>query len=171
MSTQGSPTWQSVKPNFITFENEGDEVIGYLISLDYVDMKTGAVPKYTLNSADGPVSFLGTVQMVETLSRIPFGTLVRLIFLGLRTTQGSFKVKDFDIQVAVGEDGRVPEMIEGVGSSQQLDGQMSLLPNMQREPTGYNAEAVQSMQDTDAEAAGLPPGGRGKGAAAGKTKT
>lgn len=140
MSTQGEAQFVSIKPQFTTFEAEGEFVQGYLVDLIYIDMKTGAVPKYTLNSSDGPISFLGTVQVVEALSRVKMGTLIKIIYLGETKTQGGFKVKDFDIMVALEEGGRMPLLDQKLDNFEAMMNQPSLLQEPEETPKGKNTK-------------------------------
>lgn len=105
--TQNKPQMRRIRGEFIRFDEPGVYQEGRYDGYVLVEVKSGrdvvSVPKYTLQTEDGPVSFLGTTQIVEALSRVPMGTYVSLCWTGeeTRTTQG-YKVKEFDILMEEG---------------------------------------------------------------------
>ena len=104
MPTKGK-TKRSLRPDFISWSDYKDPVRGKLVNMSWQDMKGGAVPKYTLETAGGRVSFLGTTQIVEAFETLRMGADVELIPGDkVKTGQGFFVIQ-FEINVYEDEPG------------------------------------------------------------------
>lgn len=104
-------TKRSLRPDFISWSERTAPVRGKLISRSWQDMKGGTVPKYTLETEDGRVSFLGTTQIVEAFEDIRFGSEVELIpGPKVKTGQG-FNVITFEINVYEDEPGEADKPV------------------------------------------------------------
>lgn len=98
-------TKRSLRPDFISWSEHKDPVRGKLVSMTWQDMKGGAVPKYTLDTGEGRVSFLGTTQIVEAFEQLRMGADVELIPGDkVKTGQGFFVIQ-FEINVYEDEPG------------------------------------------------------------------
>lgn len=98
-------TKRSLRPDFISWSEHKDPVRGKLIGMAWQDMKGGAVPKYTLDTGEGRVSFLGTTQIVEAFDGLRIGADVELIPGDkVKTGQGFFVIQ-FEINVYEEEPG------------------------------------------------------------------
>ena len=87
---------------FAKFESEGDMVEGAYDGFSFIEQKSGPVPKYLLLGDDGAVAFLGTLQIIEALQRVPLGAWVRIVYTGIMEKTANFRVKIFDISVEEG---------------------------------------------------------------------
>ena len=94
-------TWKSIKPEFVTFDAEGLTVEGKLIGVENVQIREMSVPKYQLMTPEGSISFLGTTQLVEALSSVTLGSIIRVVYKG-EVKGGQYgKYKDFDVFVGI----------------------------------------------------------------------
>lgn len=98
-------TKRSLRPDFISWSEQTEPIRGKLITMSWQDMKGGAVPKYTLETADGRVSFLGTVQIVEAFDQLRLGADVEVIPGEKVRTGNGFNVIQFEINVYEDEPG------------------------------------------------------------------
>lgn len=104
-------TKRSLRPDFISWSEYKEPVRGTLIGKSWQDMKGGAVPKYTLETAEGRVSFLGTTQIVEAFEGLRFGSEVELIPGDkVKTGQGFFVIQ-FEINVYEDEPGEADKVV------------------------------------------------------------
>lgn len=92
-------TKRSLRPDFISWSKHTESVRGHLVSMSWQDMKNGAVPKYTLKTEEGLVSFLGTTQIVEAFEQLKLGSDVELIPGESVRTGNGFNVMQFEINV------------------------------------------------------------------------
>lgn len=98
-------TKRSLRPDFISWSEHKDPVRGKLVGMSWQDMKGGAVPKYTLDTGDGRISFLGTTQIVEAFETLRMGADVELLPGDkVKTGQGFFVIQ-FEINVYEDEPG------------------------------------------------------------------
>jgi len=123
MASKNGVQWMSIKPRFVQFDDIGDDVEGRLTAVDYVEMKTGACPKYTLDTGEEMVSFLGTVQMVEAFSKVRYGTMVRVEYTGEVKTGQGFKVKEFNVLVEEGAELRTAPALDPFPDELPLPGE------------------------------------------------
>jgi len=82
------------------FENEGDTLEGHIMEAIKIKTKEGdEMMKYTFKTGDQEFkSFLGCFQLDNTLPGIPLGTLVKVIYNGMKAQKGKKKsVRDFHI--------------------------------------------------------------------------
>lgn len=98
-------TKRSLRPDFIQWADRETPVRGIYRGMDWVEMQNGAVPKYTLVTEDGPVSFLGSVQLVEAFTGLRFGADVEVIKLETAKTGRGRQVFQFEINVYEDEPG------------------------------------------------------------------
>ena len=96
--------YRSVTGTFKNGWGEGEIIEGMYVGVQWVDMKSGVVPRYTLDTIGGPVSFLGTTQLITAFQRLRKGTEVRITYLGEERVASGFKVKLFNVEVAEGTD-------------------------------------------------------------------
>lgn len=95
--------FKSIKPEFVTFETEGQQITGSLIGREWVELQGGTCPKYIVDTDTGRVAFLGTTQIAECLEGLPMGTVIRVTYKGELKRPGGRKLKEFDVEVADGE--------------------------------------------------------------------
>lgn len=91
--------WQEVSPDFFRFEKEGQEVTGVLAAKDSIEVRGTPVGRYTIDTEEGSVSFLGGVSLDPLLAKIQEGQLIKLVFLGMAGTQRGTQVKQFKLYV------------------------------------------------------------------------
>jgi len=97
--TQNNEGWQEVTPEFYEFKEAGQELIGILSDKSVVNIRGTEVNRWTFNTKDGMVSFLGGVALDPMLERIEPGTLVKLVFTGVQPTAKGTQVKTFRVFV------------------------------------------------------------------------
>lgn len=102
-SENEKPETRSLTGAFVTFEEPGDCVEGYYQGFSYTTIiQRGdevSVPKFLVETDEGPKEFLGTTQITENLTRVPAGAYVMISYLETVKTRSGFNVKKFDIQV------------------------------------------------------------------------
>ena len=96
------PSMKSIKPMFMTWEKIGQTVEGMLVAVDTVTIDNYPVAKYIVETDNGRVGFLGTVQLVEQLSTVRLGTYVEVEYVGEVKSGRSRTVKEFNVRVEVG---------------------------------------------------------------------
>lgn len=92
--------WRKVSGDFFRFETSGQVVEGVLSQKDQTEVRSTPVGKYTVETPDGIVTFLGGVSLDTMLKNIPEGAMVKVVFLGKETTGRGASVKTFDVYVA-----------------------------------------------------------------------
>ena len=94
--------YKSVSSGFFRFEEIGDSIEGKLVAIDYTEVQKMAVPKYIVDTGEGLMGFLATVQLAETLARVPIGSMVYVVYTGNATSGNKRNVKQFEVLVADG---------------------------------------------------------------------
>ena len=107
-------TKRSLRPEFISWSERAEPLRGFYRAMSWQDMKTGDVPKYTLDTENGLVSFLGTTQIVEAFENLRFGADVELIPGGKVKTGNNFMVIQFEINVYEDEPGESDKKLTDV---------------------------------------------------------
>ena len=112
-------TKRSLRPDFISWSERTEPIRGKYVAMSWQDMKGGAVPKYTLETENGRVSFLGTTQIVEAFETLRIGADVELIPGDKVRTNNGFMVQQFEINVyeeTPGEADKKPSQVVMVSS-------------------------------------------------------
>ena len=95
-----SMTWEELNPLFVRFDNPGDEAEGRLIAVETVEIGENKVQRYVLQSENGPIAFLGTVQLDDRMARVALEELVKVVFAGWGKSSRGRRVKEFKVYVA-----------------------------------------------------------------------
>lgn len=103
--------FENLSGGFVRFEEAGDSAEGAYRGLTFQNGENGVYPKYHLLGDDGEmVSFNGTVQLIECLSRLPIGVYVRVTYTGESEKVAKGRVKIFEIEVEKGVDLLPPKL-------------------------------------------------------------
>lgn len=116
-------TKRSLRPEFIKWSDRTDPVRGTYKAMDWVDMSEGAVPKYTLLTDGGLVSFLGTTQLVEAFDGLRFGADVEVIKLEEGRTSKNRRIFQFEVNVYEDEPGEADKKLAEQEALYDQDGQ------------------------------------------------
>lgn len=88
--------WEEKTPEKVTFDKEGMELIGRIVSITPTELK---VNSYKLVEEEGRIkSFLGTTVLDGVLSN-ELGSLVKIVYMGSSKTGSGFQVKNFRVFV------------------------------------------------------------------------
>ena len=90
---------RSLRADHISWGQRTEPLRGKLVSMSWQELKGGAVPKYTLDTSEGRVSFLGTTQIVEAFEQLRMGSEVEIIPEGKVKTGNGYSVMQFEINV------------------------------------------------------------------------
>lgn len=95
--------YKEVTVDFFQFKNTGDNIAGTLIQKREVTLGTKGTKtgKYTLRMLDGKaISFLGSTQLDDQLSRMPINSDIWVQFTHVERLEGSnFDLKHFKVFV------------------------------------------------------------------------
>lgn len=95
------PEWERRTPDFVQFTKEGMELIGTLGPSDTIQVNGQDTYRHTIETKEGPKSFLGGVQLDSLILGLVVGTKIKLVFLGMKTpANGGRPFKDFDLFVS-----------------------------------------------------------------------
>ena len=110
----------AITGDFIKFQEVGQKVEGTYQGYSMVEMNSRAVPKYSLLKEDGAQgSFLGTVRLVEALSRVPSGAYVSIEYTG--KSEASQSIKEFNVLVEEGTQLQQPKPLGNVPAYSGVD--------------------------------------------------
>lgn len=89
--------YEEVAPYFFKFETEGDSVEGVYADKGEVVVGGNLTRRYVLETAEGPVSFLGGAQLDTLMDRVDFMDKILVTFKGTTPTRGGQQVKVFSV--------------------------------------------------------------------------
>ena len=92
--------FKSVSASIFKFEEIGSSLTGVFVESGYTEIDGVAVAKFTIDTADGLRSFLGTVQLTEQMGRVRLGTTVYIEYTGNATSSRHRPVRLFTVMVA-----------------------------------------------------------------------
>ena len=101
-SIHSEEEWENHTPDFYQFTEAGQFLIGTLAPSETITVGGQPTERYTLETSDGPVAFLGGVQLDSLLLGLPIGTKIKLLFLGLFDAPGGRKYKKFELYLSKG---------------------------------------------------------------------
>ena len=89
--------WEKRNPEFITFEKIGYELVGKLGPSERILIDGQEVERYTVETSEGPVAFLGGAQLDSLLMGLLVDTEIKLVYTGKAKGRTGREFKTFDL--------------------------------------------------------------------------
>jgi len=91
--------WEEVTPEFVTFEEPGDELTGTLERVESITLHDREVKRAVLKTVEGTQSFLLTTTLEPLILGIPTGQTIRVRYEGETKSSKGRRIKNFRVWV------------------------------------------------------------------------
>lgn len=92
--------WKTIEPGVWKPENEGDQIVGFLIHKELRDDKSGLSARYYLENKDGKYLVWGSAVLEDRMQYVKVGEKVRITFEGKTKNKRNQDVNLYKVEVA-----------------------------------------------------------------------